>query len=465
MAPVDSSATSSGEPIAATLGRFAASLRYDDLPAEVVAAAKALILDQLACELIGSTLPWVEPAIALTALSQGVVGESTVVNHGSRYLAADTAFLNATFGQACELDDSAHGSAGHIGTATVPVALAVGEREGINGRRFVAAIVAGYEVMYRLALSINPHHVTRGFHTQGIAGPFAGAAVTGNIIGLTDNQMVHALAIAGSHAIGPLEYDQSGGEVKRIHAGIAARGGVHSALLAKFGLTGPPTIVEGKRGFCNVFAEASDPSLITPNLGQSFNISNAAFKMYPTVGSLHTSIEAVRRAAVEHDIKPEEVDRIRVGMAEYALLHGAGIGRPQDVIGAQFSLGFSLALALIKRNNDLDHYRNPALWNDPQIVSIIEKVETYRHPDAQGGGSPAFLRIELKDGRTIEVVQKHRKGTPQNPATGEERDQKVRSLAGSVLSTDRVDRLIEAVEAIEDLPHVGDLAKLLVAER
>ena len=65
------------------------------------------------------------------------------------------------------------------------------------------------------------------------------------------------LAIAGSHAGGTMEYDQSGGEVKRMHNGMACCGGLRSAMLAQMGLTGPPTIFEGERGILKVIPGAA----------------------------------------------------------------------------------------------------------------------------------------------------------------------------------------------------------------
>ena len=196
--------------IAETLAKYVVGLKYEDLPKQAIESAKALIVDQLACQLIGSTLPWVEPALKLVQMTEGVKPESTVINYGSRFLVADVAFVNATFGQACELDDSAAGSAGHLGVATIPVALAMGERDHIDGHQFLLAIIAGHEVMYRMLKAVTPHNIARGFHSQSIAGPFAGAVTAGKILGIDEAQMVHAFGIAGSHACGPTEYDQSG---------------------------------------------------------------------------------------------------------------------------------------------------------------------------------------------------------------------------------------------------------------
>jgi 2-methylcitrate dehydratase PrpD len=452
------------EPAAVQLAAFVTRLRYEDLPKEIVSAAKALILDQLACELIGSTMPWITPALNLVNLYKGVRGESTVVNSGQKFLAAETAFINATYGQACELDDSAYGSSGHAGTAAVPVALAMGEREHADGREFVTSVVAGYEVMYRLMSSVAPHNIMRGFQSQGIGGPFAGAAIAGRMIGLTQEQMVHALAIAGSHSCGPIEYSRSGGDVKRIHAGIAARAGVHSALLAADGLTGPPTIIDGERGFCRIFSDKWDMSKICRNLGEVFSTANVAFKLYPTAHNNHTPAAAVEHLVSEHQIKPEQVASVRVGVAQKVLHHGAGIRQPQDVLGAQFSVAFSLALALTGRGaRDLYNYMNSDLWSEPQMVGLMNRVDCYADPESVGENmNRSTVRIDLKDGRSFTTVEIYPKGSPKNPASKGDLTNKMRTLASAVLNPPGIDALIAAVENIESLNDVGDIAKLLV---
>ena len=451
--------------IAERLAGLVADIRYEDLPRPAIESAIALLVDQLACQLVGSTLPWTDPAFQLVKLSEGVRPEATVVGRGAKFLVADVAFINATFGQSCEMDDSAMGSAGHIGTATIPVALAVGEREKISGRAFLLAVIAGYEVMYRLMRSVTPHNIARGFHSQSIAGPFAGAAAAGKILDMNRTEMTHAFGIAGSHSCGSVEYDQSGGEVKRIHAGLGARGGVHAALLAKLGLTGPKTIIEGKRGFCRIFADVSDPSKITADFDNIIGIQNVMYKMYPTVGTLHPAIAAVEGLVAKHGIKPGDVDQINVRIAKGALLHGAGIGKPTDVVSAQFSLAFSLALAICKGANHLSFYRDPKLWSDPEIMGVMERIKAEPDPEAVGQKiQMATVAITLKDKRRLEAVELYSRGSPLNPVTKEQRYAKAKNLAGYVLSPQRTDRLIETVENIEKLADVSELAKLLVRE-
>ena len=135
--------------------------------------------------------------------------------------------------------------------------------------------------MYRLLLAVRPSSGKRGFHSHGIGAPFGAMATAARLLRLNEGQMLHAFGIAGMHSSGTMEYDQTGGEVKRVIAGVAARSGIQAAMLAQLGLTGPPTIIEGKRGFLKVFADQSQPEEITRDLGSDFKIMRSGSSSIP----------------------------------------------------------------------------------------------------------------------------------------------------------------------------------------
>ncbi len=264
------------------LAAHTAAVRFADIPPEAIEKAKDCLLDQIGVELIGSTLEWNKIAYRYVA-NMGGRGESTVINYGDKTPTLDAAFVNATFGQGCELDDVGFAAGGHPGAATVPVALAVCEKHRCTGKDFLAAVVVGCDVMYRLLAAVRPSSGKRGFHSHGIGAPFGAMTTAARLMRLNDGQILHAFGIAGMHSSGTMEYDQTGGEVKRVIAGIAARGGIQAAMLAQLGLTGPPTIIEGKRGFLKVFADQVEPEEITRDLGREFKIMRIWFKLYPCV--------------------------------------------------------------------------------------------------------------------------------------------------------------------------------------
>lgn len=444
------------------LAAHALNLRYEDIPPEVIEKAKDCILDQVGVELIGSTLEWNKIAYRYVLEMEGR-GESTIVNYGTRAPALDVAFVNATFGQGCELDDVGFGSGGHLSAATVPVGLALSEKEHVNGKDFLSAIVAGCDVMYRLLLAVRPSSGKRGFHSHGIGGPFGAMVTAGRLLRLKHDQMLHAFGIAGSHASGTMEYDQTGGEVKRVHAGIAARGGIQAAMLARLGLTGPPTIIEGKRGFCRVFADHYDMDVITKDLGMDFKIMRVWFKMYPCVATVQGVIDTLAKIIEQHKLRPDDVEKIQVGIAETSLAHGGAIYEPNDVASAQFSLPFSLALRLLKNDNDLSLYMDSKLWTDPKMLALAKKVKSYADPEARGDKNYSTrMEIKLVDGRTVKTYQEYPRGCPLNPVTRDDIRNKFRKLAGVVLTSSRIEEIIEKVGQLERLNDVSKLLPLLV---
>ena len=347
---------------------------------------KDLLLDQLGCQLIGASVPW-NQAVYQFVKNTKTSGPARIVKYGNSVPIDDAVLVNGTFAQGCELDDYYDQGGGHPGAATVPVILALTQQQPVSGRELITAMVAGYEVGWRIGRALLPELMQRGYHPQSAIGGFIAAAAAGKILHLNLEQMVHALAIAASHAGGTMEYDQSGGEVKRLHNGMACCGGLRSALLAQLGLTGPPTIFEGPRGILKVMSGRSDIEPIVKDLdlgNENPALYHAAMKRFPVNASQHSPIELLDNIVRQHNIRPGEVTKIKVEVNEGILLHGGTIYQPKEVIEAQFSLRFSLALRLLKGDNDLQHYLDPAMWNDPAFLDIGRMIELCADPTAIG---------------------------------------------------------------------------------
>ncbi|MBI2862919.1 MAG: MmgE/PrpD family protein [Chloroflexi bacterium] len=452
-----------GDTIARRLARYVMGLQFEDLPAPVVAKAKECVLDQLGVQLRGSTLPWVQPVYRFVK-TLGGRPESTITYYGDRTVAPYAAYANSTFSYSCELQH--HGAPGgaHVGVITIPTALALSEVVGASGRDLITAIVGGYQVQCQLGSMLFDPIMARHFHPQSVLGVFGAAAVAGKLLGLDEEQFMHAFAIAGSHASGIVEYDQVGGEVKRTHGAIAARNGIQAALLAREGLTGPPTVFEGKRGIFNSFAGGvAHPEEVIKGIDDGFLILQTRFRIYPTVGSLHTALDILIRLMAEHKFSYREIKEIRVGFNPDNVVHGGSIYRPQDIIGAQFSLAYSFAVRLVKGSNDLELYMDSKLWRDPEILGIADKVKPYGIPGATGvRARAARVEIALADGRTLAGSQEHSKGEPDNPLSQAELEEKFFRLATAVLPREQVEQVRDSVLRLETLGQVSELIGLLV---
>jgi 2-methylcitrate dehydratase PrpD len=451
------------QPVATPVERLGAQIvdiSYDSLPAEVVARAKDCLLDQVGVQLIGATFGHVQPALRV-ALRLGAAPQSTVVLHGDRTAAPLAAFVNASFGHSCEYDD-AHFLCGHPGTCTIPAGIAFAEACRASGKDLIRAVVAGYQAA---AMSLAPVHddtLALGWHGMKLSGVFAAAAAAGVMLGLDAEQMTNALAVAASEAGGTMEYDQSGGEVKRLHAGMASRSGTMAAMLAQEGLTGPHTIFEGRRGIWRLFGKADAPTRSELQGADRWQILDTIFKLYPAVGTVHASLDALRMIQRAHPLEPDNIEMVEVGLADWAVTHGASITRPTDVISAQFSLGFSIALRIARQSNDITLYMDPQAWTDPALLELIDKVKPYPMPVAPGEELGAWVTVTTRDGQRLEAVQPAFRGHHTNPASSRDIEEKFLETAASVLPRSQVEELADAIHHVEIIDDVNELSVLLV---
>src|SRR3989338_8361188 len=237
------------------LARYAVNLRYSRTPPEVIARAKACILDTLAVALYGSTKAWSQAVVGfVNSLSRP--GNATVLGRRWKVRAPQAALANGTMAHAFELDNVRRPGAGvHPGATAFLPALAIAEEKKADGKALLTAVVAGCEVMSRIGVAAGNSLERRGFHAPALTGTFGSAIAAGRLLNLSEREMVHALGIAGSYSGGLMEFSrcQEGAMIKRLHLGKAAEGGVTAALLAQRGFAGPESVLEGKFGFLKTF--------------------------------------------------------------------------------------------------------------------------------------------------------------------------------------------------------------------
>jgi 2-methylcitrate dehydratase PrpD len=433
-------------------------LRYDDLPQEIVSKCKDLILDQFGAELASSNNRWSRMIFDYVRDFEGPP-ESTVVKYGFKTKAENAAFANACFGHALEIDDLHSQAPTHPGCVVVPAALAMAERQKASGKDLILAVVSGYEVMIRTMRAVSPSAGGRGFHM--ITGPFGAAVAAGKLLQFDPHTMAMAISIAGSHAGGLREYDQSGGDVKRAHAGMAAHGGVRAAMLAQRGLTGPTTILEGIHGFCHAFADEYHLEYIAEGFGKEFiGVTGTSYKIHGCCAATHVAIDSLQRLLMEHDIKPQDIAEVVVQTNRATIGHVGTICNPKDVLSAQFSMPFSLALTCVKRDNSIDAYTESSL-QDVEIMDLAQRVKLLS--DSQLNGAvlgAAQVVVKLRDGTEYQASGKYAKGTPQVPLTAAELEAKFRRSASGILPESRIKEIIQIVG---DLDRRNDLSVLIDA--
>jgi 2-methylcitrate dehydratase PrpD len=383
------------------LAEYAAALRYADLPEAVVQQAKECIIDTVAAGICGSTLPWSRIVIDY-AERTGPGGNCHILGRGSAVQAPAAALANGALAHAFELDSLTRPGAGaHPGATVLPPALAIAQERGADGRALIAAFVAGNEVMIRIGRATGHTNEARGFHAPGTTGPFGAAVAAGHLLGLDAAAMTNALGIAGSLCGGLLEFARGdGGMVKRLHLGRASEAGVLAASLAADGFEGPRTVLEGEFGFLKVFCTNWDEAELTRALGEEFLVSTTVLKRYPCHATAHAAVRAVRDLQAEHGFSGPDVEAITVTGTE-RMVERHNIPEPADLMLAQYSIPFSLALALFREARDPESWDETALA-DPQIRALARRVRLVPEPGGEHGGMASTVTITLADGRRLE---------------------------------------------------------------
>jgi len=434
------------------LAEYAAALRYPDLPAEVVQQAKECIIDTVAAGICGSALPWSRIVVEY-AERTGPGGNCRILGQtGPAVQAPAAALANGALAHAFELDSLTRPGAGaHPGATVLPPALAIAQERGADGRSLIAAFVAGNEVMIRIGRATGHTNEARGFHAPGTTGPFGGAIAAGHLLGLNSGAMTNALGIAGSLCGGLLEFARGdGGMVKRLHLGRASEAGVLAASLAAGGFAGPRTVLEGEFGFLRVFCTKWDTAELTRGLGEDYVVSTTVLKRYPCHATAHAAVRAARDLQTEHGFTDTQVEAITVtGTPRMVERHN--ILEPADQMLAQYSIPFSVALALCREARDPESWDETALA-DPQIRALCRLVKLMPDPGGEHGGMASTVTIALADGRRLE--RRSESGMLEPGELADKFQRLTRAALGARPATALYERL-QRLEEEEDLSWLG----------
>jgi 2-methylcitrate dehydratase PrpD len=438
----------------AELASFAARLRFEQLPADVIDKAKICFRDALACCLFGVTQPWTRMLIE-QASEEGGNPRAGVIGSRLRTSIGQAVSIGATAGHGFELDDIHAAAHLHAGSLAVPVALALAElAPASSGRELIAAVVAGYEVGLRVGLAATGALFMRGHHFQATCGAFVAVATAVNMLRLSDDAARHAFGIAGSLAEG-LMSAQEGAMVKRLHAGHAAEVGVRGAMLAARGFTGIPDILEAPYGgFLSTLSGAPDLSWLTRGLGAQWEIHKVGFKPYATAASIHSPLGLLDALMCENDLVADDIARIVVHCSAMAHRHCAWPYRPAGVTAAQMNMPFALAMMAVDRAAMGAQFREDRLA-DPKVLPMLARIAVEPAEEYSRGGDEtrhaARIMIETRSGMVLRRESWDRPGSPANPMTEAQQQDKFVALARSVLSDAQIETLGASIAALDTL--------------
>lgn len=447
----------------AALGALAASIRAEALPADVRRRAGELALDFLAVAARGTRTPS-SAIVRRSARALSGPGPATVIGEAAPLAPQYAALANGATGHAIELDDVTEASSLHPGVVVFPAALAMAEAVGASPRDLVAAVVLGYEVICRLGNAVGVKaHYARGFHPTATCGTFAAAAVAARLMGLDAARAAHALGVAGSMAAGSMQYMDSGALTKRTHPGLAAHAGLVAARLAADGLTGPAYAIEGAQGFLRAYSDGGRPERVLAGLGDTWEILETAVKPHACCRHNHAAVDAVLAVVCAHDLASEDVAGITAWIPSSSV---PIVAEPRDkkrapanVVDAQFSLPYALAVAVRYRRAFLAEYEDAARA-DPGVHRLAGLVDC-RGDDALDARFPAAwpARVEVRTvrGKVHGAEVPHPRGSPRNPLGWDALCAKARALTDGILPPSAQDALVAAAAGLETLPGLAAL--------
>ena len=427
------------------IAKFVRRTNYEDLPPDLVGQFKIFALDTLAAGFIGSLLPWAKIVVEMVR-DLGGRGEASVINQSWKADISRAALANGTMiaGFECEPLTGSH-AAGTV----LPAVMAVCERAHLHGKAFMTGLILGAEVSARIARTAVGLETERGFHNPGTQGPLGAAAAVGKLVGLDEARLVNALGIAGSSSAGLLEFAWKGADTKRIHLGRASQLGLESALLAKNGFTGPATVLEGRYGYYNAFSYPPDMEKLLDGIGQRWAVQPLSLKSFATHVTHQAVVQAIQTFKRNRNPNPEKIARVIIKGDKHIMEDRHSVRDPETIMGAQYSLPFTTAVALSRDMSNPLAYDEGAL-RDPLVRNLARRVELV---PVEGAGHPE-LTIEL-DGEIHTLPAPPCKGSPRNPFTWDDACDKFRRYAGEVIDEKKA---AEIIAAVADVTRCKDMA-------
>ncbi|GAA1623197.1 MmgE/PrpD family protein [Nocardia ninae] len=433
------------------------------------------MLDALGNSLAALDAPAVQ-AVRTVVEEWGGTPQATALGLPGRWPAASAALLGGTLAHALDFDDTHLPSVLHPSATVVPAALAVAEARKASGAALLDAVAVGIELSVRVGMAGydaalgNSVFFERGLHATAICGALGGAAAAAMLAGADADTIAHAIAIAASMGSGLLEANRTGGTVKRVHCGWAAHAAVTAAGLARAGLTGPPTVFEGRFGLLQAFCgDQCNPDAILNGLGEDWELPKVFFKPYPCNHFTHAGIDAALRLRAA-GITAADIVRLELGAPTAVLRtigepHAAKI-RPLSGYHAAFSGPYTVAAALLGGGGLGVFHQDftDTAAADAQRLALAARVTCVA--DARSDAIfphqfPAVLTAWLRDGSVRTERVEMNRGGPGNPLSEDELATKFRLNTEHTLSADRADRISKVVFGLAEHRDLDELMSLL----
>jgi 2-methylcitrate dehydratase len=296
--------------------------------------------------------------------------------------------------------------------------------------------------------------------------PFAGAAIGGKLLGLTTEQIMHAMGIGAVASVGLGILDAEGeayNNSKNIADGLMVERGILGAFWARKGFTGPDRIIEGNKGFAHCLLRGSE-NYNPKNASGRFYLLQSRMKYFPVESTNQGHLMATCDLVRENGLKPEDIEEVMLRISKRTLLHNGDPAKkyPYNKETADHSVYFMTALGIVSGGRVVPSQFTKETYDDPVIHKLIEKVKLEHGPEFDATTPAAKSTIKTRDGRTLEKQVDYPRGTPENRMSDDEIRDKFVECTRSLMPPGQVDRIVETCLNLERLDDIGELMPLLV---
>lgn len=455
---------------------FALSTDFDSLPHEVIERSRCATLDTLGTIIAGRKGEGVGE-LATLYRNWGGRADATELIFGTRMPAPHATFLNATAGRAWDLDDVHEQNTCHISVGLVPTLLACAElTDHLTGKEYLAALSVSAEVATRLSSAHRISISETGGSLTYQCGFFGAALAASRALRLNKQQGLHALGLAHARVAGNLQGYQSGALSVRVMQGVAAEGGLLSALFAQQGITGSTNVLEGRFGYFHFCHRSQyDRNELVSGLGSSiWRMLEISYKPpYPCCKFTHGPIDATIDAATELNCSADELETISISVTNqevFDLVCGPQKDNPTTVTDAQFSIPFVVAHAFIHKSVGFNTFQDAGL-RDPAVRKLLGKVRVVLDvPSGSTGVSvfpmPGIVQIRTKTGTTITKRVNYVKGHPRNPMSFDDVAEKFKICTDFAGLDERItEDLIDCIGELHSLKSISTPIKMLTQRK
>jgi 2-methylcitrate dehydratase PrpD len=376
----------------ATLSDFVASTTYEDIPGDARETIRRVFLDTVGVTLAGALDDAGATALATDGIDSETASAATVLGVGTERPPTRRALHSGTASHALDYDDLTWAMDGHPSVTLVPPLLVLAEEADAGGKDLITAFAVGFELECALAAPISPDHYEAGWHATATFGALGATAAAASLLDLSPAETSHALNTAASTPAGLKR--NFGSMTKPLHAGLAARSGVTAARLAAIGFTADANAVSGNHGFwdlygpdeCDDFAFAADEWVLVDR--------GIHIKYYPCCYFTHISIAGTQALVEEHDINPDDIERVHVRVSQGAAdaLHHSD---PETGLEAKFSLEYTVASAAVRDRVGLGAFDDEGI-RDAGVQRVRERVDYEVDDGLDYDSHEAVVRIEAE---------------------------------------------------------------------